>query len=466
VARLVVVEGKGIGTEAVLGAEACVVGRLASCGLQLDEPQSSRKHFQLEPRAGGWVVVDLGSKNGTLLNDDKVDGQAPLRDGDRLRVVDTVVAFHADPPLPTGTKLAGIELREVLGQGEQGTLYAARQGALERAVLVEVALPHVVAEPAARKRFEQRAKSAGSVEHPTLVAVLDTSEGEGRLWTVFEHAPGTALAHRFVNGPAFDRDAAVAIVRELSQALAHVHGKGLVHGLISPSVVRVDPQGHVKLGGLGEPPGARRRRHRQDAALQARYASPEEGRGEPATSASDVYSLGILAIHLLGGAPPWEGPPEDVLALHASPDPVPLPAAVDGELRELLGRMLAKSAAARPDAAAVERTLLAWTKRGGSAERPGAGEREKSGRRGPADSGRRAGGERQPERPAEPPKKKGGADSGRQRREAAQAAREAARLAALAPPDHVPLRLILLGVGYMLIALVAAVGTRIALRFV
>lgn len=463
-ARLVVVEGKGIGTQAELGAEACVVGRLASCGLQLDEPQSSRKHFQLEPRAGGWVVVDLGSKNGTLLNDDKVDGQAPLRDGDRLRVVDTVVAFHADPPLPTGTKLAGIELREVIGQGEQGTLYAARQGALERAVLVEVALPHIVAEPLAKKRFEQRAKSAGSVEHPSLVAVLDTSEGDGRLWTVFEHAPGTALAERFVSGPAFDRDAAVAIVRELAQALAHVHGKGLVHGLLSPSVVRVDAQGHVKLGGLGEPPGARRRRHRQDAALQARYASPEEARGEPATAASDVYSLGVLAVHLLGGAPPWEGPAEDVLARHASPDPVPLLASIDGELRELLGRMLAKSAAARPDAAGVERSLLAWTKRGGSAERPGAGERDKSGRRGPAESGRRAGGSAA-ERPAEPPKKKGG-DSGRQRREAAREAREAAKLAALAPPDHLPLRLILLGVGYMLIALVAAVGTRIALRFV
>ncbi len=465
-ARLVVVEGKGIGTEAVLGAEACVVGRLASCGLQLDEPQSSRKHFQLEPRAGGWVVVDLGSKNGTLLNDDKVDGQAPLRDGDRLRVVDTVVAFHADPPLPTGTKLAGIELREVLGQGEQGTLYAARQGALERAVLVEVALPHVVAEPAARKRFEQRAKSAGSVEHPTLVAVLDTSEGEGRLWTVFEHAPGTALVERFVSGPAFDRDAAVAIVRELSQALSHVHGKGLVHGLLSPSVVRVDGQGHVKLGGLGEPAGARRRRHRQDAALQARYASPEEGRGEPATPASDIYSLGILAVHLLGGAPPWDGPADDVLALHASPDPVPLPPSIDGELRELLGRMLSKSAAARPDAAAVERSLLAWTKRGGtsgSAERPGAGDRDKSGRRGGSDSGRRAGAAAAS---PEPPKKKGGTDSGRVRREAAREAREAAKLAALAPPDHIPLRLILVGVGYMLIALVAAVGTRIVLRFV
>src|SRR5579859_6679141 len=97
-ARLVVVEGKKTGAAVEVGEVPLSIGRLASCELPIDEPQASRKHFEVLRREGAIWVKDLGSKNGTFLNDAKLDGEATLRDGDRLRVGATVVAFEASAP--------------------------------------------------------------------------------------------------------------------------------------------------------------------------------------------------------------------------------------------------------------------------------------------------------------------------------------------------------------------------------
>jgi hypothetical protein len=183
VARLVLEAGKAARTAVELGPGPCVVGRLASCELQVEDSQSSRKHFQLEPRGAGWAVVDLGSRNGTLLNEEKVEGEARVRHGDRLRVGDTVVRYESAAALPAGTRLGGVELGEPIGRSDHGALHAGRQGALERAVVVEVADPEVAADPELRRRYEARARAAGSVEHPALVAVLDTGQDAGRART-------------------------------------------------------------------------------------------------------------------------------------------------------------------------------------------------------------------------------------------------------------------------------------------
>jgi pSer/pThr/pTyr-binding forkhead associated (FHA) protein len=70
-----------------------VLGRQADCDLVLHDEQASRRHAQVEPGPEGFVLVDLGSTNGTLLNGRPVDGPAPLAPGDRIVVGDTIVRF-------------------------------------------------------------------------------------------------------------------------------------------------------------------------------------------------------------------------------------------------------------------------------------------------------------------------------------------------------------------------------------
>src|SRR5437867_3410746 len=97
-AQLVVVEGKKPGGAVEVGQTPLAVGRLSSCELPIDEPQASRRHFEVSRREGAVWVKDLGSTNGTFLNDERLEGEAKLRDGDRLRVGATVVAFEASAP--------------------------------------------------------------------------------------------------------------------------------------------------------------------------------------------------------------------------------------------------------------------------------------------------------------------------------------------------------------------------------
>jgi pSer/pThr/pTyr-binding forkhead associated (FHA) protein len=77
----------------VLAGSPVVLGRQADCDLVLQDDQASRRHAQVEPGPHGFVLVDLGSTNGTLLNGQPIAGPASLEPGDRILVGDTVVRF-------------------------------------------------------------------------------------------------------------------------------------------------------------------------------------------------------------------------------------------------------------------------------------------------------------------------------------------------------------------------------------
>ena len=184
-ARLVENGGAGVN---LVGGQTCVVGRLQTCGLQLkNEPQSSRQHFEIERHGSRWVLHDLGSRNGTLLNGERVEGRASLTHGDVIRVGVTAMTFEAAPsPLLPGTNLGSCELLRFLARTPAGSSYAAKQGSLERVVVVEVVDPDLAGDPEFRAQYQARARLAGSFDHPAIQAVYDTSSGGEQLYTVFE----------------------------------------------------------------------------------------------------------------------------------------------------------------------------------------------------------------------------------------------------------------------------------------
>lgn len=343
--------------------ETCDVGRLASCHLTLSEPQSSRKHFQVEPRGSRWVVVDLGSRNGTYLNEERLSDPVPLRHGDAIRVGDSVVRYEAAPePLRPGTKLGSVVLDAVTGRSAWGTLYRAKQGSLERDVCVEVVDPDLAGDPELLERYQRRARAAGAFEHQCVRAVFDTSassfKGSGQLYTVFEAFAGLTLEERLLGAGPLERGPALAVLAQVADALAHVHGRGKIHGLLSPRAVLVDAQNRVKLVDLGEEPGARLIPHQADGALLLAYASPEEAAGEPPGAPSDLFSLGLLGVRLLTGRLPWGAGKKraELLERIAADEPVPLDE-LEGPLRELLGQLLAHAPGQRPLAGEAARRL-------------------------------------------------------------------------------------------------------------
>ncbi|HBP23766.1 MAG TPA: hypothetical protein DEA08_39065 [Planctomycetes bacterium] len=471
-----------------LVADPCVAGRLASCGLTLEgEGQASRKHFQVVPRAGRWVAEDLGSRNGTFLNGEKLSQPSPLSHGDLLRVGDTEVRYEsAAEPLSVGTVLGGCTLTRAVGRSRFGTLYEATQGTLERPVTVEVADPDLAVDPSFKAFYEQRARLGGSFDSPLVRAVFDTKQVGAHLYTVFERLSGPSLAEE-LSRRAFDRGEVLELLEQAAAALAVVHKQGKLHGTFGAHALRRDePGGKLKLCELGDEP--RLRAHRPDRVEMARYASPEEARGHDANHRSDIYALGVLGYRLLAGRFPYEGKVRQVLTDHGSSAPVPLPEGLGPELEGLLAGALDKVAGNRPGAAELAERLSAL-REGGAAQpaetnsrsRKKSARRKQSGRlsasssRGAASSARRARPTSSGEQPRAPskvpsggmPKRSSSAGHQRpQRRPLTE--RSSGGFAAIEPdpPALLVLRLVLLGCGYVLIALAVSALTRIVLRVI
>ncbi|WP_164984054.1 FHA domain-containing protein FhaB/FipA, partial [Cellulomonas endophytica] len=92
--RLVVTEGPLRGTTLPLGASAVLVGRAPSCTLVLDDDYSSSRHARVFPHEGGWWVEDLGSTNGTWVDEQRITEPVPLRTGVAVRVGQSVLELQ------------------------------------------------------------------------------------------------------------------------------------------------------------------------------------------------------------------------------------------------------------------------------------------------------------------------------------------------------------------------------------
>lgn len=338
-----------------------VAGRLQSCELTLGaEGQASRRHFQVQPAGTRFCVQDLGSRNGTNLNGERLGSEpVPLFHGDVISVGETLVRYDsAGPALPPGTDLGPCVLGQRLARSRYGTLYAGKQGSLERAVTIELADPDLAGDEAFRAFYEGRARLAGAFDHPAIRAVFDVKRSAGgQLFTVFEALSAESLADE-LERRAFDREEGLAILKTAATGLAQLHKQSKEHGGFGPRALRRDEKGQLKLSELGDMP--RLSPYRADADYQADYASPEEARGHPPGRAADLYSLGLLGHRLFLGSLPYTGGAKAVLTLHGSSAAVPLaerglPPALEG----LLADLLQKVAAERPTAAEVLERLEA-----------------------------------------------------------------------------------------------------------
>jgi pSer/pThr/pTyr-binding forkhead associated (FHA) protein len=92
--RLVVTEGPLRGTTLPLGASAVLIGRAPSCTLVLDDDYSSSRHARVFPEQGQWLVEDMGSTNGTFLDDQKVTGPVAVRPGAQIRIGQSVLELQ------------------------------------------------------------------------------------------------------------------------------------------------------------------------------------------------------------------------------------------------------------------------------------------------------------------------------------------------------------------------------------
>lgn len=353
-ARLIVQEGAGIGSHCAI-APKTVIGRLQSCALTLTEEKSSRQHVEIEKIGPSYLAKDLGSRNGTTLNDAPLVEPMLLSNGDIIGIGATRIAFFLDScDLKPGDTIGNFTIRSDPRPSDCGWLYTALQKGLEREVTLEILAPDLAADPDLTERFLARARRVSGFNNPKILRAFELGTEALLNFTAWEKFDGRSLRRLTQTTPLGPRSAMLVLV-QVAEALRDVHFEGGCHGRLNPSTVLVDDEGSVKLVGFGlDPRGPVTGSALPNAAWQAAFCAPEIGRGLDPEPPADVYALGALGYCLLSGAPPYSGKTA-VEVLRQAADPEPVPALGDkvelpAEITALIDDLLSKSVAERPEA--------------------------------------------------------------------------------------------------------------------
>ena len=206
---------------------------------------------------------------------------------------------HEEPP----PVLPGFRIERKLGEGSLGAVYAAHDEKLNRRVAVKVL--HHRADEAVRRRVLDEARKAAALGDPAIVTIF----------SVLDEADPPAIVMELVEGFPLDRFAAelnfeqkARLLREVARGLAVAHEHGFIHRDLKPDNIIVGPDMRPRILDFGLTLSLEEA-SRQGAGFEGTplYASPEQVRGQPLTTASDVFSFGSSMFKVLTGRPPFAG---------------------------------------------------------------------------------------------------------------------------------------------------------------
>lgn len=245
----------------------------------------------------------------------------------------TIIGASTDAAAPVQSSLPLIEgyvIGRCLGQGGMGAVYEGVQESTGRRVAIKVMLDSAMASDAGRKRFEREVEVVARLDHPGIVAVIDSGVRRGRYFYAMEFVEGRALDEAVTPGTG-DPRIALAVLAEVCDAVDYAHQRAVLHRDLKPANIIVDARGRARLLDFGiaqvlGPASARETVSRPGQLIgTVAYMAPEQASGSAAELGvrTDVYALGAIGYELLTGRLPCEvdGPLVDVLRAISEKDP-------------------------------------------------------------------------------------------------------------------------------------------------
>jgi serine/threonine-protein kinase len=229
-----------------------------------------------------------------------------------------------------GQELDHYKLVDVLGAGAYAETYKAVDSRDGRTVVLKIPNPNLFADPTNYNRYRREAEVARRLDHPSVQQAVDAGESRSEPYLVLEYVDGTSLRKRVRDaGTPLPIEQVVAWGRQLADALAYLHGVGVVHRDLKPENILVTPDDHLVIADFGTAAlaGARRLtwRHLSESLGTPDYMSPEQVQGSRGDARSDIYAWGVIMYELLTGRVPFKGDNwMAVMAGHLQGDPGPI----------------------------------------------------------------------------------------------------------------------------------------------
>ncbi len=270
--------------------------------------------------------------------------------------------------LQPGSSLGPYRIERQIGRGGMSTVYAATHVPLDRVVALKVLLPSLTGDPAFVERFLSEARAAARLDYPHIVPIYDSGEIDGVNYIAMKLLNGRDLRSVLVQRraeaqPGLPLPRAISIASQAAGALEYAHQHRVVHRDVKPANIYVDANDRATLVDFG----IARALDRASTTLTGTvlgtpaYMSPEQVRGQPADSRSDIYALGVVLYEMLAGSPPFRGDARSVMRAQIESAPPPLStirAGVPPGVDEIVQRALAKEPAQRyQSAGALARAL-------------------------------------------------------------------------------------------------------------
>jgi len=278
-----------------------------------------------------------------------------------------------------GKKFGHFCILEKIGAGGMGEVYRAHDEQLNRDVALKVLLPRDFGDETARVRLLREARAAAGLNHPHICIIHEVGEAGGQAYIAMEYVQGHTLS-AMVAQERLPHEQALHYGVQLADALEHAHARGVVHRDLKSANVIVTPEGRVKVLDFGL---ARRldegdlEATRSQASLTQpgavvgtlSYMAPEQLRGEPADSRSDIWALGVVLYEMVAGGRPFQGQTGyEVSSAILSRRPAPLPGDVPAAMRAVIEHCMEKEPGRRYQSASEVRAALEAIQSGGTTE--------------------------------------------------------------------------------------------------
>jgi serine/threonine-protein kinase len=272
-----------------------------------------------------------------------------------------------------GRTLGHYRIDAELGAGGMGRVYRARDTKLQRDVALKV-ITRSPLDDSARARLLQEARAASALNHPHICTIHEVGEMDGQTFIVMEHVEGRPLS-RIVPSGGLSIEEVLRYGVQIADALAHAHGRGIVHRDLKSANVVVTPDGRAKVldfglatrrddavAGPSLDEVTRSRTSLDEAGVISGtlpYLAPELLRGAPADARSDLWALGVILHELASGSLPFTGQTGFELAAAILREPAAtLHPRVPAPVRRIIQRCLVKEPAQRYQQASEVRAAL------------------------------------------------------------------------------------------------------------